>query len=76
LNAIDVAFLYFELLNSGQSDLDYILTALYSKHIVVMHVPPRFNDEWTAKVEQLKARYPDSILFKNSMDARTLKISD
>ena len=72
---IDVAFLYYELFNSEHSDLKYIMTTLNPKYIIIMHVPPSINKEWTEKVEQLKANYPNIMIFKSSMDSQTIKIS-
>ena len=75
-DTIDVAFLYYELFESGQSDLDYVISTLHPKHIVVMHVPPRLNEVWTAKIEQLRANFPNIMFFVNSMDSQTISISE
>jgi len=75
-DTVDVAFLYYELLRSGKPDLEYVLSTLHPKYIVVMHVPPGINDEWTAKVEQLRASFPNIMFFKNSMDSQTIGISE
>jgi L-ascorbate metabolism protein UlaG (beta-lactamase superfamily) len=73
---IDVAFLNYEFFKSGLSDLEYILSTLNPKYIVIMHVPPGLNDEWTVKVEELKKRFPNIIFFKNSMEAQILKLNN
>ena len=74
-DTIDVAFLYYELFESGEPDLNYVISTLHPKHIVVMHVPPSMNEEWTAKVEQLRVNFPNILFFKNSMDSQTISIS-
>jgi L-ascorbate metabolism protein UlaG (beta-lactamase superfamily) len=74
-DSIDLAFLYYELFNSGQPDLEYILKTLNPKYIIIMHVPPSLNKEWEAKVEKLKASFPNILFFKNTLDSQTLKIS-
>ena len=73
---VDVAFLYFELLESGSSDLDYVIAALHPKHIVVMHVPPSKIEELSPKIEQLRTKFPNIIFLKNSMDSQTISISE
>jgi L-ascorbate metabolism protein UlaG (beta-lactamase superfamily) len=73
---IDVAFLYYEIFNSGAPDLEYILSTLNPEYIVIMHAPPGLNGEWTVKVEELKKRFPNIIFFKNSMDIQTIKIKN
>ena len=70
-----MAFLYFELFESGVPDLNYIISILHPKHIVVMHLPPSMNEEWIAKVEQLRVNFPNIMFFKNSMDSQTISIS-
>jgi len=76
IDTVDVAFLYFELFESGSSDLDYVLATLHPKHIVVMHVPPSKIEELSPKIEQLKTKFPNIIFFKNSMDSQTISISE
>jgi L-ascorbate metabolism protein UlaG (beta-lactamase superfamily) len=73
-DSIDVAFLYFELLDSNQSDPDYVIKMLNPKYIVLMHIPPVFIEAWTKKIDQLKMKYPDIIFFVNPMDSQTLTI--
>jgi L-ascorbate metabolism protein UlaG (beta-lactamase superfamily) len=73
-DSVDVAFLYKGLLASGEPDLDYILGILHPKYIVVMHVLPGENEEWTAKTEKLRGRFPDIMFLKNSMDSETVSI--
>jgi L-ascorbate metabolism protein UlaG (beta-lactamase superfamily) len=75
-DTIDVAFLCYVLFDSGASDLDYIKTTINPKYIVLTHIPPSKIVEWTAKVEQLKARFPNIIFFKNSMDSQTINIAN
>lgn len=74
-DTIDVAILYYEFFKSGKPDLDYVISTLHPKHIVLMHVPPRLNEEWTAKVEKLRTEFPNIMFFKNSMDSQTISIS-
>lgn len=73
-DSIDVAFLYYQLLDSGESDTDYVIKMLNPKYIVLMHIPPSFLAEWAKKIDQLKMKYPNIIFFKNSMDSQTLYI--
>lgn len=51
------------------------MTTLNPKYIVIMHVPPSINKEWTEKVEKLKATNSNIIFFENSMDSQTINIS-
>lgn len=37
-----------------------------------MHVPPGKVEEWLEKMEQLKLKFKNIMLFKNSMDSETL----
>jgi len=75
-DSIDVAFLYKGLLESGESDLDYIINILHPKHIVVMHVLPSEDKTWADKIEKLKDRFPNIIYFRNSMDSKTISFSN
>jgi L-ascorbate metabolism protein UlaG (beta-lactamase superfamily) len=74
-DSIDVAFLYFELLESGESDLEYVVHMLHPKYIVAMHIPPSMNVEWSAKIDRLKLKFPNIMFFKNSMDSQTINFS-
>jgi hypothetical protein len=40
-----------------------------------MHVPPSKLEEWTTKIEQLKTKFANIILFKNPMDSQTISIA-
>jgi len=73
---IDVAFLYKGLLESGEGDLDYMLNTLHPKYIVVMHVLPNENEEWTAKIEKFKARFPNIMFFKNALEVKTISLAN
>lgn len=73
---VDVAFVYYEMLNEGKSDLDYLRKTLNPRYLVLMHVPPSLNDEWAEKVGQLKADFPNIILFGNSLEYTTLRFSN
>ncbi|HLP05997.1 MAG TPA: MBL fold metallo-hydrolase [Paludibacter sp.] len=73
---VDVAFVYYELLNNGEVDLDYLKKTINPKHIVVMHLPPSLYGEWTVKVEKLKHTFPEIILFKNSLEERTISAAE
>ena len=73
-DAIDVAFLHFDLLNAGAQDLDSIVAILRPKYIVSMHVPSGMAEEWSAKADQLRTRYPNILFFKNSLDTQTVTI--
>jgi L-ascorbate metabolism protein UlaG (beta-lactamase superfamily) len=71
-DTIDVAFLYYEVLDSSKSDPDYVIKMLNPKYIVLMHIPPVFIAAWAKKIDQLKMNYPGIIFFVNPMDSRTL----
>jgi len=70
-DSVDVAFIYYELLND-RTGLDYLIKTLNPRHIVVMHVPPSLNEIWRGKVEELKKIFPNIILFKNALDTQTI----
>ena len=72
---VDVAFLYYDLLNDGKADLDYLRKTLNQKYIVVMHVPPSMYREWSEKVNQLKSFGSTILLFRNSLDTKVLVIN-
>jgi len=69
---VDVAFVYYELLNEGKPAIEYLRKTLNPKYIVVMHVPPSLYEEWANKVEQLKQGYPNIALFKVSLEHKTI----
>jgi L-ascorbate metabolism protein UlaG (beta-lactamase superfamily) len=71
-DSIDVAFLYFQLLDSGESNPDFVIKMLNPKYIVLMHIPPSLVADWTKKIEQLKVKYPNIIFFVNTMDTQIL----
>jgi L-ascorbate metabolism protein UlaG (beta-lactamase superfamily) len=73
-DSTDVAFLYYGLFESGVSDLDYILSVLHPRYIVIMHLPPSIDKEWSVKVDQLKKSYPNIILFNHLMNSQTIKL--
>jgi len=71
---VDVAFVYYELLNDGKPALEYLKKTLNPQYIVVMHVPPSLHEELSVKLEQLKQFFPNLILFKNSIDSQTILV--
>ena len=73
---VDVAFLYYGLLKSGETDLKYILDILHPACIVVMHVPPGREEVWAAKTEQLRKVFPDILYFRNSLDSETITVEN
>lgn len=73
---VDIAFLYYGLLKSGEPDLDYILNILHPKYIVVMHVPSGQDEAWTEKTEKLKKIFLNILYFRNSMDSKTITINN
>lgn len=73
-DSVDVAFLYFELFNSGEQDLDFIIQTLHPKYIVLMHIPSRLTNEWTPRIEQLKTKFKNILVFNNSMDTQIISI--
>jgi len=72
-DSIDVAFLYYGLLKSGVSDLDYMIRILHPKNIVVMHIPPKMYDDWSLKIENYKKEFPNIMFFKNPMEGTSIK---
>lgn len=58
---IDVAFLYYGLLNLNEN-LHYIKEKLNPQKIVLMHVPVKKIDEWKLKTEQLRILFPEIYL--------------
>jgi L-ascorbate metabolism protein UlaG (beta-lactamase superfamily) len=70
-DSVDVAFIYYKLLD----DLDYVVTTLHPKYIVPIHIPPKQTEKWEIKMEALKAKFPNIIFFKNSLDVRTIGIN-
>ena len=73
-DSIDVAFLYFELFENGEPDLDYILKTMSPKYVFIMHVPLNKIEEWTTRTEQLKAKFKNIFFLKNSMDSETIHL--
>jgi L-ascorbate metabolism protein UlaG (beta-lactamase superfamily) len=71
---IDVAFLYYGLFENGETDLDFILKTLNPKAIVLMHIPPRKMEEWTKKYGELKTKFANIYLFKQSMEKQTIPV--
>jgi L-ascorbate metabolism protein UlaG (beta-lactamase superfamily) len=74
-DSVDVALLCYGLFESGLSDLEYIVTTLHPKYIVVMHVSPGQIEECTAKVEQFKTRFPNIIFLKHPLDSKTISLT-
>ncbi|HLP05992.1 MAG TPA: hypothetical protein VK152_11245 [Paludibacter sp.] len=72
-DTVDVAFVYYELLNNGRVDLDYLKKTINPRHIIVMHLPPSLYGEWSMKVEQLKQDFPGLILFKDALENKTVE---
>jgi L-ascorbate metabolism protein UlaG (beta-lactamase superfamily) len=71
---VDVAFLYFQNFENGETDLSYIIETLYPKYIVVMHLPPSYMAEWTPKIEKLRTKFPNFLLFTKEGETQTLSI--
>jgi L-ascorbate metabolism protein UlaG (beta-lactamase superfamily) len=71
-DSIDVAFLYYQLLDSVESDPDFVIKMLNPKYIVLMHIPPSQIADWTMKIEQLKIKYPNITCYVNTMDTQTI----
>jgi L-ascorbate metabolism protein UlaG (beta-lactamase superfamily) len=72
---VDVAFLYYEMLNEGKSALDYITKILNPKYIILMHLPPTHYKEWSDKTNQLKQSFPNIILFNNSLESKLIHLN-
>jgi len=73
---VDVAFIYYEMLNDGKSDLDYIRKTLNPKQIIIMHLPPSLYKEWSVKIDQLKQSFPNITLFNNSLEDKIINLID
>ncbi len=71
---IDIAFLYCDLIKD-ESDLEFILTTLNPRYIVIMHVPPADNNKWQSSIEKLKKRFANIVFFKNSMDTQNFNLN-
>lgn len=61
----DVAFLYYEMLNSVDN-LKYIISKLKPKKIIIMHVPLYLNAQWQQKKEELKTVFPELYLMNKT----------
>jgi L-ascorbate metabolism protein UlaG (beta-lactamase superfamily) len=70
---VDVAFVYYDMLHEGKTDLDYLVKTLNPKYIVIMHLPPSFYKEWSEKIAQLKQVFPNITLFNNSLESQLFK---
>jgi L-ascorbate metabolism protein UlaG (beta-lactamase superfamily) len=68
---IDIAFLYYELLNQGDADLEFILKTLHPTQIVLMHIPPKMNELWKSNIERMKTKFPDIHFFAEPMTTQT-----
>ena len=75
-DTVDVAFIYYELLNEGKIDLDYLRKTINPQYIIVMHVPPSQHEEWSKKVAQLKPFFQNIILFKSSLEMRNIALTN
>ncbi|WP_071146232.1 MBL fold metallo-hydrolase [Bacteroides ihuae] len=62
---IDIAFLYYGMLNT-EDNLKYIISTLHPKKIVIMHVPLYLTKEWKSKTEELKKSFPELYLLNKS----------
>jgi len=71
---IDIAFLYFDMLREN-ADLDYIINTLNPKQIVLMHVPPVYNDKVAAMVNEYRDKFPGIMFFKDSMEQKIFKFN-
>jgi len=73
-DSTDIAFLNYFFFTSGESDLSYLAKALNPKYIILTHVPPSLNQEWQARVNLLRKKFPNILFFVNSMDSLSIKI--
>jgi len=74
IDKVDIAFLYYELLDSGVQDLEFIINTLNPKYIVLMHIPPVLTEGWSGKVEQLKTKFPNISFFKNPLETQIIEL--
>lgn len=68
----DVAFVYYEMLNNGTSDLEYLLQTLHPRYLIVMHIPPSMSDKWATKAEKLRTVFPNLIVFGKELETKTI----
>ena len=73
-DSTDIAFLNYFFFTSGESDLSYLAKALNPKYIILTHVPPSLNQEWQARGNLLRKKFPNILFFVNSMDSLSIKI--
>ncbi|MBP1613015.1 MAG: fold metallo-hydrolase [Bacteroidetes bacterium] len=62
---VDIAFVYYGMLDTVD-DLQYIVSTLHPKKIIVMHVPLYLTKEWKSKTEELKKSFPELYLLNKS----------
>lgn len=74
IDPVDIAFLYYNMLKNGNSDLEFIRKTLKPKHIVLMHVPLKKVDEIAEKTKELKNVFPNIYFFRNSMESTTIRL--
>lgn len=63
---VDIAFVYYGMLDTVD-DLQYIVSTLHPKKIIVMHVPLYLAKEWKSKTEELKKSFPELYLLSKSV---------
>ncbi|SHF35275.1 MBL fold metallo-hydrolase [Dysgonomonas macrotermitis] len=69
---VDVAIIYFDMLQNGKTDIEYLKETINPKYIIIMHVWNNAQEEWTKKVEELKVYFPNIWFPKQEMESRWL----
>lgn len=75
-DTVDVAFLYFELFESGTPALDYIVKTLNPKYIVLMHMPTNIVNDWNPKIAELKSKFNNILMFTDSMESQLVNMME
>lgn len=79
-DAIDIAFIPYWFLIADEPD-GVLRRAIASRHIVVMHVPPRESRAqhieerggWDAMLDRIEQQYPTAVTFRKPMQSRSFR---
>ncbi len=79
-DSIDIAFIPYWFLNADEPD-GALRRAIASRHIVVMHVPPRESSAqhieerggWDAMLDRIEKQYPTAVTFRQPMQSRSFR---
>jgi|WetSurMetagenome_2_1015567.scaffolds.fasta_scaffold32045_2 L-ascorbate metabolism protein UlaG (beta-lactamase superfamily) len=76
IDKVDVAFIYYQIFDSGVEPLKHIINILHPKYIVLMHIPPKDIDKWEIKAEKLRTTFHNIILFKDEGNSQVITIEN